>query len=174
MLSRATANVFIGQERFQQLKSLGKGLAAKEDIHAVASLVSLLWSPPELTGFTYFDERCDQFLPVFSTLGHIIWVETLAEISHREEFHQIGKRYYPFLSTFFELCPTVDMIFRPEEIHCASGTREVVPPLVKRNRHIGGNAFWIGMKYAPISNFYANGEPAVKTWTIDTNSFAWK
>jgi hypothetical protein len=28
MLFRATANVFIGQERFQQFKSLGKGLAA--------------------------------------------------------------------------------------------------------------------------------------------------
>ncbi len=66
------------------------------------------------------------------------------------------------------------MIFRPEEIHCASGIREVVPPLVKRNRHIGGNAFRIGMKYAPISNFYTNGECTVETRAIDTNRLTWK
>jgi hypothetical protein len=66
------------------------------------------------------------------------------------------------------------MIFRPEEIHCASGIREVVPPLVKRNRHIGRNAFWIGMKYAPVSNFYGNGKSTVQTWTIDMNRFTWK
>jgi len=115
-------------------------------LRRVASLVSLLWSPPKLPCFTYFDEGCDQFLPVFSTSRHIIWVETLAEISHREEFHQIGKRYYPFVSTFFELCPTMDMIFRPEEIHCASGIGEVVIPTPERNRYISCDACRIGMK----------------------------
>ena len=66
------------------------------------------------------------------------------------------------------------MLFRPEEIHCASGKREVFPPLPKRNRHIGHDAFRIGMKYAPVSNFYGNGESAVQTWTIDTNRLARK
>ena len=139
-----------------------------------SSLFSLFRSAPELASFTYFDERCDQFLPVFSTSRHIIRVETLAEISHREEFQQIGKRYCPFISTFFELCPAMDMIFRPEEIHCASGKREVVPPLVKRNGHIGCDAFWIGMKYGSVPKFYCNGESAIQTWTIDTNRFTWK
>ncbi len=44
----------------------------------------------------------------------------------------------------------------------------------ERNRHIGGNAFRIGMKYAPISNFYANGEPTVETRAIDANRLTWK
>jgi hypothetical protein len=66
------------------------------------------------------------------------------------------------------------MIFRPEEIHCASGIRDVVPPLPKRNRNIGCDAFWIGMKYASVSNFYGNGESAVQTWAIDANRFSWK
>ena len=30
------------------------------------------------------------------------------------------------------------------------------------------------MKYAPISNFYGNGESTVETWAIDTNRFTWK
>ncbi len=46
--------------------------------------------------------------------------------------------------------------------------------MVKWNRHIGGNAFWIGLKYASISNFYANGESTVETRAIDTDRLTWK
>ncbi len=140
----------------------------------VAFLISLFRSTPELAGFTHSDKRCDPFLQVFSTSGHPIRIKTLAEIAPGEEFQQIFKRYYSFLSTFFELRPTVNMIFRPEEIHCASGIRNVVPPFPQRNRHIGGDAFRIGMKYSPVSNLYGNGESAVQTWAIDANSLTWK
>jgi hypothetical protein len=44
MFSRATENVFIGQQSFQQFKSLRKGLAAKEDLHAVASDLLSMWA----------------------------------------------------------------------------------------------------------------------------------
>ena len=66
------------------------------------------------------------------------------------------------------------MFFRLEEIHCASGIRQVIPPLPKRNRHVCGNAFRGGLKNGPVSNFYANVESTVQTRAIDTNRFTWK
>jgi hypothetical protein len=66
------------------------------------------------------------------------------------------------------------MFFRPEEIHCASGIREVVPPFPERNCHISGDSFGIHMKYAPIQNLYCNRESAVEARAIDANRFPWK
>ena len=66
------------------------------------------------------------------------------------------------------------MLFRPEEVHGASGVREVVEPLPERNRYVGGHAIGVHAKDRPVTNFYANGESTIEAWTIYTDHFPWK
>jgi hypothetical protein len=73
-----------------------------------------------------------------------------------------------------ELCPVSNVLFRPEEIHGASGVRDVVEPLPERNRYIGGYTIGLHAKHGPITNFYADGESAIETRTIYLDRFPWK
>jgi len=73
-----------------------------------------------------------------------------------------------------ELRPVSNVLFRPEEIHGASSIRDVVEPLPERNGHIGGYTIRLDAKHGTITNFYADGEPAIETRTIYSDSFTWK
>ncbi len=66
------------------------------------------------------------------------------------------------------------MLFRPEEIHGASGSREVVEPFPKGNSHVTRYPLRLDAKDVPIANFYANGEITIQTWAIDSNHFSRK
>jgi hypothetical protein len=66
------------------------------------------------------------------------------------------------------------MFFRPEEMHGASGAREVVEPLPKRNSHVTRYTLWLGVDDLSIADFYSNGETAIQTRAINANYFAWK
>jgi hypothetical protein len=86
--------------------------------------------------------------------------------SHRE-VHAYAMSSRPWL----ELCPVPNVLFRPEEIHGASGIRDVVEPLPERNRYIGGDAIGLHAKHGPVTNFYADRESAIETRTIYSDHF---
>lgn len=66
------------------------------------------------------------------------------------------------------------MFFRPEEIHRASGAREVVEPFPKRDSHVTHYTIRLGVNDLSIANFYSDGETAIQTRAINANHFAWK
>ena len=103
-----------------------------------------------------------------------IRVQAFAKISTRKELHQIVQAYNSFFGSCFELHPASNVLFRPEEIHRASGVWDVVEPLPERNRHISSQAFRFDAKEDTIANFHTNGESTIQTWTIYTDRFTWE
>jgi hypothetical protein len=49
------------------------------------------------------------------------------------------------------------MLFRPEEVHGASGIRDVFEPLPERHGHISHEAFWIAFQNHPIAYLHPDG-----------------
>jgi hypothetical protein len=66
------------------------------------------------------------------------------------------------------------MLFRPEEIHGASGIREVVEPLPKRDGCISNQTFRFGPLEFTILHYHSDRRSTVKTRSIDLDTFAWK
>ena len=63
------------------------------------------------------------------------------------------------------------MVFRPEEVHGASGIGWVFKPFPERHRDIRHQTFRLGSKDLPVSNLHSNREPTVETGSIDLNCF---
>jgi len=66
------------------------------------------------------------------------------------------------------------MLFRPEEVHRASGIRGIFKPFPIGYCHIGHYPFWFGSEDFPVSDLHPYGKPAIKTGSIDLNCFSWK
>ena len=64
------------------------------------------------------------------------------------------------------------MLFRPEEVHRASGIRSIFKPLPEGHSHIRHQTFRLGSKDLPVANLHSNREPAIKTGSIDLNCFS--
>jgi hypothetical protein len=131
-------------------------------------------SLPEGACLAKFIESCQHVHDVLSTVGDPIRVQAFAKIPARKELHQILQSYNSFFGPGIELRPVSNVFFRPEEIHRASGVRDVVEPLPEGNRHIGNQAFRLSVKHYSITNFHANGESAIQTRTIYTDRFPWE
>jgi hypothetical protein len=66
------------------------------------------------------------------------------------------------------------MLFRPEEVHRASGIGGVFKPLPKGHSHIPHQTFRLGSKDLPIADLHLNQEPTIETGSIDLDCFPWK
>jgi len=64
------------------------------------------------------------------------------------------------------------MLFRPEEVHRASGIGGIFKPLPERHGHVGHQTFRLGSKDLPVSNLHSNRKPAIETGDIDLNRFS--
>jgi hypothetical protein len=66
------------------------------------------------------------------------------------------------------------MLFRPEEVHRASGIGSIFKPLPKGNSHKRHQTFRLGSKDLPVADLHSNREPTVETGSIDLDHFTWK
>jgi hypothetical protein len=66
------------------------------------------------------------------------------------------------------------MLFRPEEVHGASGIGNILRPPPIRYGHIPHEAFGFGSQDFPIADLHAYREATVKTGSIDLHCFAGK
>ena len=66
------------------------------------------------------------------------------------------------------------MLFRPEEIHGASGIGNIIEPLPERYGCIGYQTFWFGTLDRTIFHHHPHGRSAIKTRSIDLDCFSRK
>jgi hypothetical protein len=66
------------------------------------------------------------------------------------------------------------MLFRPEEVHRASGIGSVFKPLPKGHSHIPHQTFRLGSKDLPVADLHPNRESTIETGSIDLDCFPWK
>jgi len=64
------------------------------------------------------------------------------------------------------------MLFRPEEVHRASGIGGIFKPLPEGHSHIRHETFGIGSNDLPVADLHSNREPTVETGSIDLNCFS--
>jgi len=63
------------------------------------------------------------------------------------------------------------MLFRPEEVHRASGIGSVFKPLPKGHSHISHQTFRLGSKDLTIADLHLNREATIETGSIDLDGF---
>ena len=66
------------------------------------------------------------------------------------------------------------MLFRPEEVHGASGIGNILRPPPIRYGHIPHKAFGFGTQDFPVADLHAYREATVKTGSIDLHRFTRK
>jgi hypothetical protein len=66
------------------------------------------------------------------------------------------------------------MLFRPEEVHGASGLGEPIQPLCERHRYIGHDTLGFGFYYRAILDFHVQRCAAIQAGGADLNYFPWK
>jgi hypothetical protein len=70
--------------------------------------------------------------------------------------------------------PISNMLFRPEEIHCASGVGSVFKPLPKGHSHVSHQTLRLDSKDLTIADLHPNRKPTIETGSVDPNCFSWK
>jgi hypothetical protein len=70
-------------------------------------------------------------------MGDIILIHPPLEIGTRKKLHHVRKRCNSFFGSSYKGGPVANMLFRPEEIHGASGKTCVFKPFPERHRDIG-------------------------------------
>ena len=66
------------------------------------------------------------------------------------------------------------MIFRPEEVHGASGMGKAVHPLGKWHRHIAHDSFGFGFYENAIPKFHLDRGTAIKAGSVDPDQLSRK
>ena len=66
------------------------------------------------------------------------------------------------------------MLFRPEELHEASGIGSVQIPITEGQRAVGDDTVGIAIFDDPVLDLHLNGQAAIETRSIDLNGFAWE
>jgi hypothetical protein len=66
-------------------------------------------------------------------MGDIVLIHPPFEIGTGKKLQHIGKRRYPFPGSFGIGGPVANMLFRPEEIHGASGIAWIFKPSPERH-----------------------------------------
>ena len=66
------------------------------------------------------------------------------------------------------------MLFRPEELHEASGIGSVQIPITKGQRAVGDDTAGVAIFDDPVLDLHPHGRTAIETRSIDLNGFAWE
>jgi hypothetical protein len=66
------------------------------------------------------------------------------------------------------------MLFRPEEVHRASGIRRVFKPLPIGHRHIGHQILRLSSENLAIADLDPDRKSTIETRSIDLNCFSWE
>lgn len=94
--------------------------------------------------------------------------------SGREDLHHLRQRQYPLVGPSSETTPIAHMLFRPEELHEASGIGSVQIPITKGQRAVGDDAVGIAILDDPVLDLHLDGRTTIETRSIYLNGFAWE
>jgi len=89
--------------------------------------------PPEIARILKGVERRNHFTNIFAHVGKIVRFSSIHEIGTGKKFHQGIQGDDPSLFLLGEALPVAQMLFRPEEVHRASGIRNAENPSPDRN-----------------------------------------
>jgi hypothetical protein len=84
------------------------------------------------------------------------------------------ERNNSFFLARIELGPLANVLFRPEEIHRASGIRKVFIPFPHGNSHISRHPFRLNPEEDAVLNIYPDGQPAIQTGCVYPNNLPGK
>jgi hypothetical protein len=109
---------------------------------------------PEWPGLSDFLEGGQYLMEVFPAAGKPIVVKTPAKEFPWEKFEQVLERDDSFSGRGVKLRPIPYMLFRPEEIHGASGVRPVFRPFSQRDCNITHYFRRFDSYEIPIAHFH--------------------
>ena len=92
----------------------------------------------------------------------------------REQINKVRQRDDPFLSRRIEAGQIMNMFFRPEEFHEASGIGSVQIPIPKGQRAVGDDSVGVAIFDNPVLDLHLHRQTAIATRSIDLNGFAWE
>lgn len=132
---------------------------------------SFFRSAPERPCSAHFFERRDHFQSVLPAARHPVGVQALAKIAARKKLQHVVQREDSLFCAGLELRPGSNVLFRPEEIHCASRVWKVVSPLMEGDCHVSNDRFRLRSKNHSVTNFHDDGQPAIETRGIYADRF---
>jgi hypothetical protein len=121
---------------------------------------------PEGTGFADFLHDLDHLFSIFEHVGDIILIHAPFEVGPGEKLDHIGQGCDSFLAAFGKGIPMANMLFRPEEVHGASGVSWIFKPFPKRNRDIGHVSRGVFIQYFAVSEHHSEWFTAIETRKI--------
>ena len=124
---------------------------------------------PERSRLSNLFQLAHPFFPILLAVRKIIRLQAPAKVFTREYLYQIIQGNDSPFVTRIELGPIPDMLFRPEEIHGASGIREVFVPFPHGNSHISDHPFGLHSEENAIPYIHPHRQPAIQAGRIDLN-----
>ena len=124
---------------------------------------------PERSHLSNLFKLAHPFFSILLAARKIIRLQAPAKVFTREYLYQIIQGNDSPFVTGIELGPIADMLFRPEEIHGASGIREVFVPFPHGNGHISHHPFRLNMEEDAIFYIHPHRQPAIQAGRIDPN-----
>ena len=100
--------------------------------------------------------------------------ETFAVARRAHQRRSVLQRDYAFFGSRFEFRPVARMLFRPKEIHAASGKRQVVAPFPERNIEIQTEAGWVLALYDAVAHCHMQRITAGETGRVYFDGFPGK
>lgn len=97
---------------------------------------TLFWPFPEGAGLSDLCHGGYHFSNVFLSARDPIEIHSSAEVWPGKKLYEVEERNDPVHCRGIEPGPVSYVLFRPEEVHGASGIRSVLEPLPERNCHI--------------------------------------
>jgi hypothetical protein len=105
---------------------------------------------------------------------NVIRVQTSGKEAAGSELDHIRQRDDAIICSMLKTAPVVNMFFRPEEIHGASGVREVAEPILGSNGGVSDQSLRSRAPYLTILHFKQDRRTTIETWCIDPDDFARK
>jgi hypothetical protein len=116
---------------------------------------------PERTGLADFLEYCEHVGSIVESFGEIIRVRALPEIIDGKKLERVSQGHDAVVCGRIKMSIVPNVLFRPEEVHGASGIAEVLVPPPERNSHISHNGIRLDYPEMAILNFQMNGQTAI-------------
>jgi hypothetical protein len=104
----------------------------------------------------------------------IVRLQTFSKKVAGKSTNQVSKLNDPFFGARLETTPVANVLFRPEEIHGASGIGEIVEPFPERSRSISYYTFRLNTLDDTFFHFHSDWQPTIKAGSINLDGFAWK
>jgi hypothetical protein len=134
----------------------------------------LFWLFPERTGLSDLYHNGYHFSGVFLLARDPIEIHPSAEVRPGKKLYKVEERNDPFRCGGIEPSPVSYVLFRPEEIHGASGIRSVLKPLPEGNCHIPNHILRLCPQNDSIPDLHLKGLSTIQARRIDLNRLSGK